>query len=295
MTTEAAAPFHAPQIRTDTWPPGGIYWGLQPALLVFVYCAATGLAGPIGTIGGLLIAFVVLSIVEEVWPARRDWKQTARERVACIAMFALSVAAMSLWQWIYPALLHDAFAPTRAWFGPLWPSFLPMPLQVLAAFLALQFFAYWLHRGQHQVGLLWRATGHGVHHTYTRLNAINWNANHPLEAVSLILPAAILYSVFGVGQAAEAAAALAILSAACAHMNIRVNIRGIGLIFTANVHHVHHHSSDFRESNTNYGCASTLWDRVFGTFEHADTASLGDLPREPGLLRKLIMPIVGRG
>ena len=76
MTIKAAQPFHAPQIRTDTWPPGGIYWGLQPALLVFVYCAATGLAGPIGTIGGLLIAFVVLSIVEEVWPARRDWKQT---------------------------------------------------------------------------------------------------------------------------------------------------------------------------------------------------------------------------
>jgi sterol desaturase/sphingolipid hydroxylase (fatty acid hydroxylase superfamily) len=56
---------------------------------------------------------------------------------------------------------------------------------------------------------------------------------------------------------------------------------------------VHHHSSIYRESNTNYGCASTLWDRVFGTFEHADTEVLGDMALEPSLGRKLMLPVTG--
>ena len=30
--------------------------------------------------------------------------------------------------------------------------------------------------------------------------------------------------------------------------------------------HQLHHSCDFAESNTNYGCGVILWDRIFGTF-----------------------------
>jgi len=30
--------------------------------------------------------------------------------------------------------------------------------------------------------------------------------------------------------------------------------------------HQLHHSCDFDESNTNYGCTIILWDRMFGTF-----------------------------
>lgn len=281
-------------VRTDTRPPQIVYWGLQPIVILFAYCSALGLLSPLGPFTGLLTVFFVLSIVEEIWPARIDWKQTWRERLACIAMFGLSLMAMELWEnAIYPFLLEEPFAPMRVAFAQFWPSSLPFVLQVLLAFLILSFFAYWLHRWQHRIGFLWRTTGHGVHHTYKSLNAINWNSNHPLEAVTLIAPIAIASGVFGIGLPAQVAAVIVITCAACAHMNIRVNIRGIGLIFTANIHHVHHHSSDFRESNTNYGCASTLWDRVFGTFEGADTKGLGDFEHEPSLAQKLTLPVTG--
>jgi sterol desaturase/sphingolipid hydroxylase (fatty acid hydroxylase superfamily) len=282
-------------IRTDTTPPALLYWGLQPAVLVLVYSSSTGLIPGLGVFGGLMIAFLILTIAEEIWPARRDWKQTLGERLGCLAMFAASIAAIVLWQeWIYPAVLGPALAPAREILTPFWPHQLPLVVQTFIAFLFLSLFAYWLHRCQHRIGVLWRGTGHGVHHTYKSLNAINWNANHPFEAISLVLPAALLDALFDTGLATEAAAAVAILATACAHMNIRVNIKGIGLIFTSNVHHVHHHSHDYRESNTNYGCASTLWDRVFGTFEHGDTAELGDFATEPTLAKKLALPVTGR-
>ncbi len=285
-----------PGFRTDTVPPRLVYWGLQPAVLVLAYAAAANAIPGLGAFAAVGLVFVVLSIAEEIWPARRAWKQTWRDRAGCMAMFALSLIAMQVWQdLVYPRMLDEPFARVRAAVSQAWPSALPFVVQVLLAFLILQFMAYWLHRGQHRIGLLWRVTGHGVHHTYKRLNAINWNANHPLEAVTLIAPIALAEAVLGIGAPAQVAGILVIVSAACAHMNIRVNTQVISLLFTANTHHVHHHSSDFRESNTNYGCASTIWDRVFGTFEDADTAELGDLKTEPGIGRKLVLPFLAPG
>lgn len=277
-------------IRTDTHPPALVYWGLQPAALIFTYLAAAGVLAPLDFYSGIVIVFAALTIAEEVWSARRDWRQTGRERLAVLVMFVLSALAMALWQVAYPVLFQQTMPQVQAIAGPLWPSTLPMVVQSLIAFLALQLIAYWLHRFQHRTPWLWRGTGHGTHHTYTRLNAINWNSNHPLEAIFLVAAPAILALLFGPRDPILIGAALAIANAACAHLNVRVNDKGIGLIFTVNVHHVHHHSSDFRESNTNYGCAAIVWDRVFGTFEHADTARLGDFAEEPALARKLALP-----
>lgn len=277
-------------IRTDTWPPALVYWGLQPTVLVFTYCCAAGMFAPLDGYAGVLAVFVVLSLAEEVWPARRDWRQTWSERFGAIAMFVLSSVAIAIWQEFFPALFAAPLVPVRAIFSPLWPAHLAMPVQAFLAFLLLQFFAYWLHRLQHRVSALWQATGHGLHHTYTRLNAINWNSNHPLEAVFLVAPVAILTIMFGLGQPAAIAAFLAIANAACAHLNVRVNDRLIGLVLTTNLHHVHHHSADYRESNTNYGCSAIIWDRVFGTFERAETERLGDFATEPSFFRKLVLP-----
>jgi sterol desaturase/sphingolipid hydroxylase (fatty acid hydroxylase superfamily) len=188
-------------------------------------------------------------------------------------------------------VFKNAFAPARTLIAPFWPTALPLIVQTFIAFLALSFMAYWLHRLQHRIGFLWRTTGHGMHHIYKRLNAINWNSNHPFEAIFLIAPVAVLDNNMGVGTPAYAAATIAIIATVYAHMNIRVNIWGIGVLFTANIHYMHHHSSDYSKSNTNYGCASTLWDRVFGTFEHGDTAELGDFAIEPTLARKLVLPL----
>ena len=74
------------------------------------------------------------------------------------------------------------------------------------------------------------------------------------------------------------------------HTNLDLNTRGIGWVFTTNRYHVHHHSRVLEESNTNYGCAVILWDRIFGTFADAPTRDTGIGDTEPSLIGKLLLP-----
>jgi sterol desaturase/sphingolipid hydroxylase (fatty acid hydroxylase superfamily) len=55
------------------------------------------------------------------------------------------------------------------------------------------------------------------------------------------------------------------------HSNLDLDSKGIGWLFTTNGYHFRHHSRVFEESNTNYGCAAIVWDRVFGTFAEGPT------------------------
>jgi sterol desaturase/sphingolipid hydroxylase (fatty acid hydroxylase superfamily) len=84
---------------------------------------------------------------------------------------------------------------------------------------------------------------------------------------------------------------LAITQAAIVHSNLKLNARGIGVLFTTNAFHVRHHSADFDESNTNFGCSAIVWDRLFGTFAHSGVAEAGTGAREPTTLEKLLMPV----
>ena len=72
---------------------------------------------------------------------------------------------------------------------------------------------------------------------------------------------------------------------------LRLNSNVIGWLFTTNAWHIRHHSADLAESNTNYGCAAIVWDRVFGTFGDSAVVEAGVGPREPTTLEKLLMPL----
>ncbi|MEM7687550.1 MAG: sterol desaturase family protein [Pseudomonadota bacterium] len=279
-------------IQTDTLPPTMIYWLLQPALLVFVYFASVGAIAGVGPYAALGIGFVILTLSERIWPARLEWKQTGPEWGQVLAMFLISAASLAVVEVGGALMPSDWFAGTRAFADRYWPSHWPMIAQAAIGFAAIQFFAYWSHRWQHEVGLLWRTFGHGTHHTYTKLSAINWNTAHPFEALLLVAPALILSAVFGLIQVAVTSASLVMIVSAIAHANLRLNERGIGLVLTTNSQHMQHHSADFRESQTNYCCAMTFWDRVFGTFSAKDTAALGDPMDAPRTLwNRLTLPL----
>lgn len=279
-------------IATDNCPPRLIFWLLQPALLVFIYLTLTSDLLGIGTYAALGIGFSVLAICERIWPARLDWVQTGGEWAQVLAMFFISAASLAIVEISAALLPADWFAVTRAFAARFWPAHWPFALQAMLGFAAIQFFAYWSHRWQHEVGILWRTFGHGTHHTYTKLSAFNWNTAHPFEALLLVAPAVILSAVFGLPEVAFAAASLVMMVSAVAHSNLRLNERIIGLVLTTNSQHMHHHSSDFQESQTNYSCAMTLWDRLFGTFSSHDTAALGDPMDHPRTLwNRLTVPL----
>jgi sterol desaturase/sphingolipid hydroxylase (fatty acid hydroxylase superfamily) len=277
--------------RTDVMPPAMIFWGLQPAAIAFVWAASVGAIGALSGGMAAAMAVIIFTIAETLWPARQDWVQTWRERAQLIAMLIIAVVATELARLAYDMVPAGPFAPAHNWFARTVSSVFPDGVTAFAAFMIVQLAAYWIHRIQHRVSAVWRVTGHGMHHSYEKLNAANFFTNHPFEALTLVGPAAVFGIVTGLWQAAETAGALVLVVAACAHTNVRMNERWIGLIITTNGQHLHHHSSDYAQSNTNYGCASTLWDRVFGTFSAADTVALGDpMEGERTLLRRLAMP-----
>jgi sterol desaturase/sphingolipid hydroxylase (fatty acid hydroxylase superfamily) len=268
-------------------------YGLQPALLAGVLLVWLPYRDrPELYLLVMVGAQIALGVLEHFFPARPDWVQRPREKLANLALvaaftgFAVAVSAL------YRAALSEPSAQLRAQLGlDLWPAGWPLAARISLAFLASELVWYGLHRSEHRFAWLWRASGHGVHHSFKRLNAINFNANHPLEAFVILIPMTVVSVVLGVGEEAGAASLLVVVNASVVHSNLRLSSSGIGWLFTTNVHHFRHHSAVFEESNTNYGCAAIVWDRLFGTFLQGVTREAGIGPREPRLWEKLWLPL----
>ena len=129
--------------------------------------------------------------------------------------------------------------------------------------LALDFAAYWLHRGQHRIGLWWRL--HSLHHSQQQMTMWSDNRNHLLDDVLVSVLLVLLAQLIGVApEQFVAIVALTQLSESLQHANLRLSFGRIGerLWVSPLFHRVHHsiHSAD-----CNYGVLLPWWDQLFGT------------------------------
>ncbi len=240
----------------------------------------------------LLTVHIILGSLERCIPARPGWLIGGRAMAGNVLMVLLLSTGAGLVAGMYAEVLAEPLARLRSSLRlDIWPHQWPLLVQMLMVFFLSEFIWYWFHRAEHRWYPVWRLSGHGAHHSFKNLGALNFGLNHPLELFLLVLPAALIELTFGVGVAAAGAVILTTTQASIAHANLDLNARGIGWLFTTNRHHIHHHSVVMAESNTNYGCAAIVWDRLFGTFADSHTQEAGIGPREPGLLEKLLMPI----
>jgi len=270
-----------------------VEYGLQPALLAAALLVwLPNRDRPELFLFAVAAAQGVLGVLEHLLPARPDWVQRPGEKLANLGLVVGFTACAGAVTALYRGGLSEPLGELRAGLGlDLWPSSGPLAARVALAFLASELVWYWIHRSEHRFAWLWRVSGHGLHHSFQRLNAINFNANHPLEAFWILIPATLLSLLFGAGEEVGAAVLLVAVNASVAHSNLRLNARGIGWLLTTNTHHLRHHSRVFEESNTNYGCAAIVWDRVFGTFAPEAVRETGIGPSEPRLWQKLLLPI----
>jgi sterol desaturase/sphingolipid hydroxylase (fatty acid hydroxylase superfamily) len=270
-----------------------VEYGLQPALLAGALLVWMPLRErPELYLFVLVAAQVVLGALEHLYPARTDWVQGPGEKLANVALVAGFTAFAGAVTLLYRGGLSEPLGELRAELGlDLWPGDWPLAARVMLAFLASELVWYGIHRSEHRFVWLWRVSGHAVHHSFKRLNAINFNANHPLEAFLILIPMTLITLLFGAGEEAGAASLLVVVNASVVHSNLKLNAKGIGWLFTTNAYHFRHHSKVFEESNTNYGCAAIVWDRLFGTFAQGTTHELGIGPSEPRLWEKLLLPI----
>ena len=267
------------------------YWGLQPTLTV--------LALMLPLLGAEALAYQVfwfsfiglLTLLEILIPARPHWQESLNDKLLVLGLVWIASTAGDLFEAAFDESLFVWLASLRDQFAlDIWPSDWPILAQVMLIFVSYEFVNYWYHRGAHQWNWLWKTSGHGTHHAFKHLTAINTMANHPLEALFLMLPRMLVGFLLGGEEVGMAVGSLFAVTVFMAHCNLELNSKVIGWLFTTNRYHIHHHSMVREESNTNYGCACILWDRVFGTFSDADTKEAGIGKTQPTYAELFLMP-----
>jgi sterol desaturase/sphingolipid hydroxylase (fatty acid hydroxylase superfamily) len=239
----------------------------------------------------LVLAFALLMLLEHLVPAMQEWHLRPDQRWQLAGLYLMSFFLFPLLTSVHEALLVEPLAASRDALGLGWPSSLPVFAQVLLLFFASDFLYYWMHRAIHRWGWLWKSSGHGFHHAFQNLHALNVGTNHPFEIVLLTLPMVLVAAVFGAGaEAVGGASVLVVVNTAAAHANVRMETPGLNWIVTSANQHRRHHSNHFETSNTNFACNAILWDRLFGTYSSGAVAQTGIGPGEPTLLQKFLLP-----
>jgi sterol desaturase/sphingolipid hydroxylase (fatty acid hydroxylase superfamily) len=151
----------------------------------------------------------------------------------------------------------------------LWPGVTDGALASLVIYLVVfDFFAYWLHRGQHGIGLWWRL--HSLHHAQRQMSMWSDNRNHFLDDMLVDVLLVLLAQLIGVApEQFIAIVALTQLSESLQHANVRLSFGRLGeRLWVSPRFHRLHHSIHFSEQN--YGVLLPWWDQLFGTanFQH---------------------------
>ncbi len=226
----------------------------------------------------LLLAMLFIWLAEQVFPREPRWNAhllgdgwTGLRRLGRDGVYLFGVTQLTalLIAWVEPQVR----AAGAAWGClSLWPTTAPFVARGALAFFAVEFFSYWLHRAAHRSPLLWQF--HSTHHFATELNGLKSVRTHPVDSVYFFVGRLVPMLVLGAGAEEIAAATyfggiLGIL----AHANVQASDRVLGWVLNFPQTHAAHHSSVLAESNTNFGCHTVVWDRLFRSFCRA--------PREP--------------
>jgi sterol desaturase/sphingolipid hydroxylase (fatty acid hydroxylase superfamily) len=130
-------------------------------------------------------------------------------------------------------------------------------------------FAVWLeHVASHKIPLLWRI--HRTHHVDTGFDVTTGLRFHPLEILLSMFWKAAVVILLG-APVASVLVFEVVLNATSMfnHSNVRIgkNVDRVlrRVLVTPDMHRVHH-SSDPRETDSNYGFNFPFWDRIFGTY-----------------------------
>lgn len=167
------------------------------------------------------------------------------------------------------------------WIGVWLASYVSMPRYLLVSWpLVLQLVAVWLlaelgryvqHRLHHRY--LWMWDFHKLHHSVQAMGVLKTTRSHLVERVLQQL--FMIGPLFLIGTPPWLVASYIVPSSLIGqldHSNADVRFGILDRIFTGPAAHRYHHATDMGLSNSNFGSAMVIWDRLFGTFSDPRTA-----------------------
>jgi sterol desaturase/sphingolipid hydroxylase (fatty acid hydroxylase superfamily) len=216
------------------------------------------------------IPILILWFLENGFPLIRMRYKHSKGKHAAINF------SFTLLHFVVHALLAFALVAVSDWcqqneFGLVHWLGLPVWGIAIAGVLSMDFFGGWLvHWVEHQSPLFWRI--HIVHHADNNVDVSSGLRHHPLEAlnrwvfftVGVFIMGLPVYAVL-MGQTFMS------MFTMFTHANIRLPEKldkAISWVLVSpNMHKVHHHWKQ-PYTDSNYGTALSIWDRMLGTFKY---------------------------
>lgn len=215
-----------------------------------------------------IIILISLILVERILPKRKQLIKRSYRWTYNFSLIALGnlLAHIS----IAGLPLAASFYCTNNQIGIIPASGVSSLVAPILSYFALDALIYFQHRVLHHVPLFWRF--HKVHHSDIELDVTSGFRFHPVEII-----ASILIKVLGVvliGAHPMGVLVFEILLNAGSlfnHSNISIGKRVDSIvrwfIVTPDMHLIHH-STKTKETNSNFSFTISIWDRIFGTYQH---------------------------
>ena len=286
-------------------------YGLLPALFLATLSAGWlvnrwvttqhGVAGVVAAWMSFFFLAGLIRLLERLRPFEQAWNQRDGQLVndmalPLIASLTFFMVPFATW---YATTLTSVFAhtPYLSWLR-IWPANLPAIIAIPVGIVIYDLGPHIGHRWSHKVPLLWRF--HSVHHAAPRLSAINTFRIHPGNSLVQILCTAPIPILLGMPP--EIATWYAILNwygGILTHANIDMRYGPFSYLLNTVELHRWHHSPQQRETDTNFGEVTVVWDHVFGTYYNParrPRRDVGvDFPVSTHLLQQLWQPLTIRG
>ncbi|MBI1211717.1 MAG: sterol desaturase family protein [Alphaproteobacteria bacterium] len=219
--------------------------------------------------GVFLSMFATLVVAERIWPRRKQAVELVSRWSANMGFTVVNALTGTVLHLIIPVVAVAAALYAQDHGIGLFPEtgtpwWIAAPLSLAALDLTL----YAFHVACHKVPWLW--SFHRVHHLDLEVDATTAFRSHPFEFLSSqILKLGVIYALGTPAVAVLAYEILLNIFAMFSHSNVRLsdafdrNARW--LVVTPDMHRIHH-STYQRETDSNYGVVTPLWDRLFGTY-----------------------------
>lgn len=246
-------------------------------------------------------AVATLFLLERYIPYETQWLQSDGETVNSIAHTLLTkglVQLAAVASVIFPMLTASFLQPLAAMKFDLWPSGLPLIVQVVLAVMIAEFGLYWAHRIAHETVFFWRF--HALHHSVVRLWVVNTGRFHVADSLFKIALSQIpLYFMGAPLQVFWWLAAVTAFIGILTHCNVDMKTGPLDYVFSTPRLHRWHHSKELPEGNTNYGENLVVFDQLFGSYFNPDRPSStnigikGEIAK--GFLPQLFQPFTKEG